>query len=89
MPDHLPTELRDALARTWHGLSAPARRLTTVLAVDGRPDRADRLAEAASSVGFDDPLVPLVREVVDAGVLRADAAGRYWFAHPLMAEART
>jgi DNA-binding CsgD family transcriptional regulator len=86
LPDHLPTELGDALSRTWHGLSQAARQLTTILAVGGRPDRADRIAEVASSVGFGDPAVPLLREAVNAGVLRADPAGRYWFAHPLLVE---
>jgi DNA-binding CsgD family transcriptional regulator len=86
LPEHLPTDLRDSLARTWHGLSAPARRLTAILAVGGRPDRAGRVADVASSVGFSDPVLPLLREAVDAGVLRPDAAERYWFAHPLLAE---
>jgi DNA-binding CsgD family transcriptional regulator/tetratricopeptide (TPR) repeat protein len=86
LPGHLPTELGDALARTWHGLSAPARRLTTILAVDGHPDRADRIAEVACSVGFVEPVLPLLHEAVDAGVLRVDPADRCWFAHPLLAE---
>jgi len=30
--------------------------------------------------------VPLLREAVDAGVLRIDTDERYWFAHPLLAE---
>ena len=75
LPPHLPTELRGALARTWHGLSAPARTLTSVIAVAGRPQPA----------GGPD-VVPLLREAVDAGVLRVDADERYWFAHPLLAE---
>jgi hypothetical protein len=87
VPDHLPTELRDALSRTWHGLSAPARRLTAIVAVGGRPDRAGRITEVASAVGFPDPVLPLLSEAVEAGVLRADPADRYWFAHPLLAEA--
>jgi DNA-binding CsgD family transcriptional regulator/tetratricopeptide (TPR) repeat protein len=86
LPEHLPTELRDALARTWHGLSAPARRLTAVLAVNGRPDRAGRIADVASSLGFRDSVLPLLREAVDAGVLHTDGVDRYWFAHPLLAE---
>ncbi|WP_203791685.1 hypothetical protein, partial [Paractinoplanes rishiriensis] len=73
MPAHLPTELRDALARAWHGLSAPARKLTSVIAVAGRPQTAE---------GPD--VLPLLREAVDAGVLRVDADARYWFAHPLL-----
>jgi hypothetical protein len=37
-------------------------------------------------VGFDDPVLPLLREAIDAGVLRPNGAERYWFAHPLLAE---
>ena len=37
-------------------------------------------------MGFRDPVLPLLREAVDAGVLHTDGADRYWFAHPLLAE---
>jgi DNA-binding CsgD family transcriptional regulator len=86
LPTDLPTELRDALSRTWHQLSPAARRLTAILAVAGTPERSAELAGVATSVGFADPVVPLLREAIDVGVLRTDAAGRYWFAHPLLAE---
>ena len=82
----LPTELRDALARTWHGLSTATRELTAILAVGGRPQRSVQLADAAASVGFRGSVVPSLWEAVDAGVLQSDAAERYWFAHPLLAE---
>jgi DNA-binding CsgD family transcriptional regulator len=82
VPPELPSELRDALARTWRGMSAPARTLTTVVAVAGRPQRSDQIAAVADAA----PLVPLLREAVDAGVLRAEPDGRYWFTHPLLAE---
>ena len=86
LPAGLPSELRDALSRAWHQLSPAARRLTAILAVAGTPERSTDLAGVAASVGFADPVVPLLREAVDTGVLRADAAERYWFAHPLLAE---
>lgn len=79
LPSHLPGELRDALARAWHGLSGPARELTSVIAVAGRPQRVDQLR-------FGGGVVPLLRESVEAGVLRCDPAGRYWFTHPMLAE---
>jgi hypothetical protein len=75
LPDGLPIELRDALARAWHGLPAEARRLTSEVAVAGRPQ-----------TGFGDADVPSLRAAVEAGVLRVDRPGRYWFAHPLLAE---
>jgi DNA-binding CsgD family transcriptional regulator len=86
LPAYLPTELRDALSRTWHQLSPAARRLTAILAIAGTPERSGELAAVAASVGFADPVVPLLREAIDGGVLRTDAAERYWFAHPLLAE---
>ena len=82
----LPTELRDALARTWHGLSTATRELTAILAVAGFPQRSVQLADGAASVGFRGSVVPSLWAAVEAGVLRSDAAGRYWFAHPLLAE---
>ncbi|MFF5085370.1 LuxR C-terminal-related transcriptional regulator [Actinoplanes sp. NPDC000266] len=75
LPPHLPDELRGALARTWRDLSAPARELTTAIAIAGRPTPAG----GPSSL-------PLLRKAVDAGVLTATTGGAYWFAHPLLAE---
>lgn len=72
LPPHLPDELRTALARAWHGLSAPAQALTSIIAVGGSPTRVTATKEA--------------REAVDAGVLTAGADGTHWFAHPLLAE---
>ncbi|MDT5040289.1 MAG: hypothetical protein QOE51_1274 [Actinoplanes sp.] len=72
LPPHLPTELHAALARSWHGLSPAARELTSRIAVAGRPQQGGP--------------VELLRESVDAGVLQTDTDGRYWFAHPLLAE---
>jgi DNA-binding CsgD family transcriptional regulator/tetratricopeptide (TPR) repeat protein len=86
LPPGLPAALRDALARTWHGLSAPARTLTAIMAVAGRPERSARIVAVGTAVGFADAVVPLLRETVDAGVLQSQPDGTYWFAHPLMAE---
>jgi len=79
----LPTQLRDALARTWYGLSTQAREVSSLVAVAGRPVRAARITD----VGFPGPVLPPLREAVTAGVLRLDAAERYWFSHPMLAEA--
>ncbi|MCY1145558.1 LuxR C-terminal-related transcriptional regulator [Actinoplanes sp. Pm04-4] len=73
LPPHLPDELRGALSRTWHSLSPPAREVTTAIAVAGRPTAAAAPGE-------------VLREALDAGVLTVDDYGRYWFAHPLLAE---
>jgi hypothetical protein len=86
LPAGLPGELRDAAAHAWHGLSRPARELARVVAVAGRPQRADRLGRVASAAGVGGELLPLLREAVVGGVLEVDVDGRYWFVHPLLAE---
>ncbi len=86
LPAGLPTELRDAAANAWHGLSAPARELTRLIAVAGHPQRADQLGEVARATGITGDLVRLLREAVDGAVLEVGADGGYWFVHPLLAE---
>jgi hypothetical protein len=82
VPTDLPDDLRQAVVRAWHGLSAPARALTRLIAVAGRPTGVELL----SDVGFDGAIVPALRAAVDAGVLEVVAGDRYWFVHPLLAE---
>jgi len=86
LPPDLPADLREATAHAWHGLSQPARELTRLVAVAGRPQPAARLGQVAAALGSDGDVVPLLREAVDAGVLVVGADSRYWFAHPLLAE---
>ena len=86
LPVGLPTALREAVASTWHGLSSPARELTRLLAVAGRPQHAGQLEEVATITGVVADTVPLLREAVDGGVVDVAADGRYWFAHPMLAE---
>jgi tetratricopeptide (TPR) repeat protein len=86
LPANLPTALREAVANAWHGLSAPARELTQLLAVAGRPQRTDELDTVAQEIQAAGAIVPLLREAVDRGVLDIGTDGRYWFTHPLLAE---
>jgi len=86
LPAGLPTALREAVSHTWHGLSSPARELTRLLAVAGRPQRAGQLKKVARVTGVAGEIVALLREAVDAGVVDVAADGRYWFTHPLLAE---
>jgi DNA-binding CsgD family transcriptional regulator len=86
VPAGLPTDLRDAVARAWHGLSPPARELTRLLAVAGRPQHAGLLAEAATGIGMGGEVMPVLREAMDGGVLELVSENRYWFGHPLLAE---
>ncbi len=86
LPAGLPADLQEATTRAWHGLSPPARELTRLVAIAGRPQRADPLAEVAVRTGVGGEVVSLLREAVDAGVLDVGADGAYWFVHPLLAE---
>ena len=86
LPPGLPGQLREAVARTWFGLSEPARELTRLVAVAGRPQQADVLREAAAGLLPHLDVTPALREAVQAGVLAGDQDGTYWFAHPLLAE---
>ncbi len=86
LPTGLPTALQEAVAHAWHGLSSPARELTRLLAVAGRPQNANQLEVVARAFGIASDPVPLLREAVDAGVLDVGTDGRYWFTHPLLAE---
>ncbi|MGH9249366.1 MAG: AAA family ATPase [Acidimicrobiales bacterium] len=86
LPAGLPADLQEATTRAWHGLSPPARELTRLVAIAGRPQRADQLAEVAVRTGVGGEVVSLLREAVDAGVLDVGADGAYWFVHPLLAE---
>ncbi len=86
LPAGLPTDLREAAARAWHGLSTQTGDLTRLIAVAGRPQRADDLVEIATATGRGGDVVPQLREAVDAGVLEVLEDDTYWFVHPLLAE---
>lgn len=89
LPPGVPAELREAVTRTWAQLSPPARALTRLVALGGRPQPAGRLAEVAAAAGLPGPVVTPQREAVDVGVLVVDQRDRYWFGHPLLAEVLT
>jgi DNA-binding CsgD family transcriptional regulator len=86
LPAGLPTDLREAAARAWHGLSTQTRELTRLIAVAGRPQRAGDIDKIAVTTGIGSDIVPLLREAVDAGVLEVRTDETYWFVHPLLAE---
>jgi DNA-binding CsgD family transcriptional regulator len=86
LPPGLPGQLREAVARTWFGLPEPARELTRLVAVAGRPQQADVLREVAAGLLPHLDVTPALREAVQAAVLVGDQDGTYWFAHPLLAE---
>ena len=86
LPAGLPSGLREATTQAWRGLSAQARALTALIAVAGRPQRADQLGRVAAAAGVDQRVVPLLREAVDGAVLDVGDDDTYWFVHPLLAE---
>ncbi|MPV37255.1 AAA family ATPase [Georgenia subflava] len=86
LPKELPATLREALLRSWHGLSSGARTLTRLIAVGGHPVDTDELVAVAGTLGLSLPVVDLLHEALRGGVLEMDASGPYWFHHPLQAE---
>jgi hypothetical protein len=68
LPKGLPAALQEAVANAWHGLSSPARELTRLLAVAGRPQNANQFDVVAGLRGRQRP-----RAVAARG-------GRYWSA---------
>jgi DNA-binding CsgD family transcriptional regulator/tetratricopeptide (TPR) repeat protein len=83
-----PEGLKDALLASWHGLSAAARQATRVLAVGGRPTEVAVLGAVTNEHGVASKLLATcLTEARDHGVVRPDAEGRWWFRHPLLAEA--
>ena len=82
LPDDLPDELSQALLDAWRGMSAPAREITRILAIAGRPTDLRTLAAIAAELGVSE--AGSVREAVDAGVVVLGGDG-VWFRHPLLA----
>jgi hypothetical protein len=86
LPSRLPNALREALLARWHSLSEPARTLTRLLAVGGRPTTYDTLCTVTEDVVLVDDVPGLLREAVDGGVAQQVGDQEYWFRHPLLAE---
>jgi DNA-binding CsgD family transcriptional regulator len=86
VPSEPPQALREALLARWHSLSEPARLVTRVLAVGGRPTTFETLSAVADSAVPAQDLPVLVHEAVDAGVVQVTGDETYWFRHPLLAE---
>ena len=86
LPEDAPPGLEDAVLAAWHGLSAGARELTTVLAIAGQAlPRSDLCDLVAGRLDIAE-VTGCAGEAVDRAVLEVDRNGRYWFHHPLQAE---
>jgi predicted ATPase len=86
LPGELPTALREALLARWHSLPGPARQVTRLLAVGGRPTSFETLGAVTAGVVPAAGLPALVRQAVEAGVLQQVGEQTCWFRHPLLAE---
>ena len=82
LPVPPPDELSRALLDAWRGLLSPAREVTRVLAVGGRPIDARSLAAVAKDLGLE--TAGAVREALEGGVVVLEGAS-VWFRHPLLA----
>ncbi len=81
----LDPDLAGAVLRSWTRLSAPARQLTRIMAIGGVPVTAARLRGVTGD--SEDQVRDLLREAAEAGAVDPTVDGRYWFHHPLIAEA--
>ena len=85
LPASLPPDLAAAVQHAWHDLTAPARALTSLVAVGGRPISAALLESVAAELGLRQ-VGPALAEAVDRRVLEPSDDDGYWFHHPLQAE---
>jgi DNA-binding CsgD family transcriptional regulator len=79
--------LVDALAASWHRLSAPGRRVTQLLAVAGAPVAYQVLRDLAAQHGVDSETTSsALAEAAAQGITIETETGAIWFRHPLLAE---
>ncbi|MGM9470477.1 ATP-binding protein [Pseudarthrobacter sp. YS3] len=86
LPAGFPPDLKSAVLRSWRGLSPGARQLTQIMALGGRAATAGELRAVAGSVnrgGF----LKMLNSAMEAGLVDLAPDGKYWFHHPLIAEA--
>ena len=83
----LGARLVDALSASWHRLSAPARRVTQLLAVAGAPVAYPVLRDlAASHAVAPQEVSGALAEAAAQGITIETESGAIWFRHPLLAE---
>lgn len=87
LPVRLPEDLRAAVLRSWHGLSDGARQLTQLMAVGGRPIRAQDLTGLARQAGTPRDAAGILLEATAAGLVECGPDGtHWWFHHPIISE---
>lgn len=87
LPRALPEDLKSAVLRSWRGLSDGARQLTQLMAVGGRPIRAQDLAGLSQQAGAPDDAAATLKETTEAGITECGTDGtHWWFHHPMISE---
>lgn len=87
LPPKLPLDLRAAVLRSWRSLSPEARQLTALMAVGGRPIRAQDLSAVTHPHRDQQSVLTLLTEAADAGITERGTDGtHWWFHHPLIVE---
>lgn len=87
LPAGFPPDLKSAVLRSWQGLSFGARELTQIMALGGRPASSTELLDVAGSAIGPAGVLPLLQSAVEEGLLDVTQDGKYWFHHPIIAEA--
>ncbi|GAA1875977.1 helix-turn-helix transcriptional regulator [Paeniglutamicibacter psychrophenolicus] len=87
LPQTLPEDLKSAVLRSWRGMSDGARQLTQLMAVGGRPIRAQDLAGLSQQAGTRHDAAAILRETTEAGITECWPNGtHWWFHHPMISE---
>ncbi len=83
----MPADLAGAVLRSWTRMSPPARELSRMVAIGGVPISTVQLTRLVGAAYGGDDVPEMLHESVEAGVLDPAPDGRYWFHHPMIAEA--
>lgn len=87
LPTALPSDLKSAVLRSWHGLSAASREAAQVMAIGGRPMTSEELDTVLRHAGREPDTAALLGEAASEGITECDLeASRWWFHHPLIPE---
>lgn len=87
LPEGFPPDLESAVLRSWRGLSPGARRLTQIMALGGRAATSEELRAVAGSSVSRGSYLAMLNSAMEAGLVDLAPDGKYWFHHPLIAEA--
>lgn len=81
----VPANLALAVRQAWNDRSPATRAVTSLLAVSGGPQPAERLLAVAADLEIG-PVAPALAEAEAAGLIDVVPPDRYWFHHPLLGQ---